>query len=79
MTQTITTIRPISLLPVISKIIEKFIYNQTYNYFDQNKILFAHQYGFRKEHSTELAVLELVDRTIYTLDKDETPINIFLD
>ena len=71
--------RPISLLPVISKIIEKVIYNQTYNYFDQNKILYAHQYGFRKQHSTELAVLELVDRTIYTLDKDETPINIFLD
>ena len=71
--------RPISLLPAISKIIEKVIYNQTYNYFDQNKILYAHQYGFRKQHSTELAVLELVDRTIYTLDKDETPINIFLD
>ena len=70
---------PISLLPAISKIIEKVIYNQTYNYFDQNKILYAHQYGFRKQHSTELAVLELVDRTIYTLDKDETPINIFLD
>ena len=57
--------RPISLLPAISKIIEKVIYNQTYNYFDQNKILYAHQYGFRKQHSTELAVLELVDRTIY--------------
>ena len=38
--------RPISLLPAISKIIEKVIYNQTYNYFDQNKILYAHQYGF---------------------------------
>ena len=71
--------RPISLLPAISKIIEKGIYNQTYNYFDQNKIFFAHQYGFRKQHSTELAVLELVDRTIYNLDNDETPINIFLD
>ena len=71
--------RPISLVHAISKIIEKVNYNQTYNYFDQNKILYAHQYGFRKQHSTELAVLELVDRTIYTLDRDETPINIFLD
>ena len=71
--------RPISLLPAISKIIEKVIYNQTYNYFDHNKIFYAHQYGFRKQHSTELAVLELVDRTIFTLDKDETPINIFLN
>ena len=56
--------RPIYLLRAISKIIEKAIYNQTYNYFDQNKILYAHQYGFRKQHSTELEVLELVDRTI---------------
>ena len=53
--------RPISLLPAISKIIEKVIYNQTYNYFDNNKIFYAHQYGFRKQHSTELAVLELVE------------------
>ena len=57
--------RPIYLLRAISKIIEKAIYNQTYNYFDQNKILHAHQYGFRKQHSTELEVLELVDRTIH--------------
>ena len=71
--------RPISVLPAISKIIEKVIYNQTYNYFDHNKIFYAHQYSFRKQHSTELAVLEHVDRTIFTLDKDETPINIFLD
>ena len=35
----INNYRPISLLPAISKIIEKVIYNQTYNYFDQNKIL----------------------------------------
>ena len=48
--------RPISLLPAISIIIEKVIYNQTYNYFDQNKILYAHQYGFRKQHPTELAL-----------------------
>ena len=41
--------RAISLLPAISKIIEKVIYNQTYNYFDQNNILYAHQYGFRKK------------------------------
>ena len=73
----INNYRPISLLPAISKIIEKVIYNQSYNYFDQITILYAHQYGFRKQHSTELAVLELVDRTIYTLDKDKHQLTYF--
>ena len=71
--------RPISLLPAVSKIIEKVIYNQVYNYFENHNVLYEHQYGFRKQHSTEHAVIELVDRTTIALDKDETPINIFLD
>ena len=44
--------RPISLLPAISKIIEKVIYNQTYNYFDQNKILYA--LNMVSENNTQL-------------------------
>ena len=51
--------RPISLLPAVSKIIEKVIYNQVYNYFENHNIFYDHQYGFRKQHSTEHAVLEL--------------------
>ncbi len=38
-----------------------------------------HQYGFRKEHSTELAVLELRDRLIECLDNGEIQVSIFLD
>ena len=37
------------------------------------------QYGFRKEHSTDLACVEIVDRIIQHLDNNETPINIYLD
>ena len=44
--------RPISLLPVIKKIIEKVIYNQLISYFDKHNLLFPHQYGFRSNHST---------------------------
>ena len=49
--------RPISLLPAVSKIIEKVIYNQVYNYFENHNILYDHQYGLRKLHSTEHTVL----------------------
>ena len=42
-------------------------------------MFFSSQYGFRSKHSTELAVLEVIDRVILQLDKKEVPINIFLD
>ena len=71
--------RPISILPAISKVFERIIFNQIHNYFHVNDLYFCSQYGFRKEHSTELAVLELVDRITQHLDKGTTPINVYLD
>ena len=47
--------RPISLLLLISKIIEKIIHDQTQNFLDENKILYKFQSGFRKNHSTSLS------------------------
>ena len=57
--------RPISLLPTISKVIEKIIFTQLSTYFNENKLIFDNQYGFRPKHSTEYAALELVDRIIF--------------
>ena len=45
--------RPISLLPLISKIIEKVIHDQTQSFLDENKILYSFQSGFRKKYSTD--------------------------
>ena len=53
--------RPISLLPSISKIFEKVIFNQMSEYFESNDLIFKNQYGFRKNHSTEFASLHLTD------------------
>ncbi len=74
-----TNYRPISLLPVISKIFERIIYNQVFEFFTKNKLFFKNQYGFRKGHSTEFATLEIIDRIICKMDKNETPINVYLD
>ena len=68
-----------SLLPAISKILEKNIFEQLSSYLRDSRLLFDHQYGFRPKHSTEYAALELIDRIITQLDKDEIPINIYLD
>ena len=71
--------RPISLLPAISKIFEKVVFNQLYEYFCTNNLFFQHQYGFRKKHSTNHAILELVDRILSEMDKGNNPITVFLD
>ena len=71
--------RPISILPVISKVLEKIIYKQLYCFFKEHDLLYESQYGFRTEHSTELAAMELIDRLILTMDNNETPLNIYLD
>ena len=47
--------RPISLLPSISKIFEKVILEQLTTYLIINNLIHKHQYGFRKNHSTEYA------------------------
>ena len=53
--------RPISLLSCVSKILERIISKQTTKYLEQNELLFENQYGFRKGHSTENALLKLTD------------------
>ena len=71
--------RPISILPTISKVFERIICNQIHEHFTTHNLYYAHQYGFRKGHSTEHAMLEVIDRILQHLDKGETPINIYLD
>ena len=53
--------RPISILPVLSKVLERAVHIQLYKYLQQNKILSPYQCGFRKCHSTEFASLTPVN------------------
>ena len=71
--------RPISILPAISKILEKNMFNQLYNYFNTNKLFSKSQYGFRENHSTQYAALELINRIISSMDTGEIPFNIYID
>jgi len=71
--------RPVSVLPSVSKVFERVIHNQLYSYFDINNLLYNSQYGFRCQHSTELAALETLDRIIDAMDMDKIPLNIYLD
>ena len=71
--------RPISLLPIMSKIIEKVAQKQLYDYMTKNKLFNNSQYGFRKNHSTEFAVIDFVDKAMKEIDKGLIPFSILID
>ena len=71
--------RPISLLPIISKIFEKVMYSRMYEFIQKYKILYDKQYGFQKGKSTEQALLNLQSNILSKLEKGLIPCSIFLD
>ena len=49
---TMSNYRPISILPIFSKIFEKLLYTRLSDFFDKNNVLYNRQFGFRRQHST---------------------------
>lgn len=72
-------LRPISILPVMSKVIEKIVYSQLKSHVDQANVLPVRQSGFRPGHSTTTALLDVVDDMLGAIDKSEVTISIMLD
>ena len=60
--------RPISVLPVISKIMERILYDQLYNYLTKFGLLSDSEFGFRKFHSTATALLDCTNDWYMNLD-----------
>ena len=71
--------RPISLLPTISKIFERVIHDQMYEYFNNFNLLAEQQYGFRKKHSTEYAAIKLIDHVSKQMENGKTPGCLYID
>jgi exonuclease III len=71
--------RPVSLLPSISKIIEKIVYKRMFGFINKYSLLHNLQFGFRSNHSTSHAVLKLVDSVTKYLDNSEFVVGVLLD
>jgi hypothetical protein len=71
--------RGISVLSPISKIFEKILASQISNYFEENKLFTIHQHGFRKSHSCEMALHELISDLNSARDKKLTTLLLFID
>ncbi len=77
--QLITNYRPISILSSLSKIFERTLFDQLSHFLEGTHQMNEHQYGYRKNHSTEWASMELVDRVVTDIDKHYIPFNVYID
>ena len=75
----INNYRPISVLPFFSKIFEKVIYNYLVDFMEKNNVIFKRQFGFRQKHSTQQAVITLVNNITNSLETGDIVISLFLD
>ena len=71
--------RPISILPIFSKILEKLVYKRLVNYLSKNNILYAKQFGFREKYSTSMALIEFTNLVTQALENKLIPLGVFLD
>ena len=60
---------PISLLPLVSKIIEKSIHFKIEDFLNKKKLIYIYQSGFRTNHSTDLCLAQLIDFVATGMDK----------
>ena len=71
--------RPISILPIISKIFERSVFNQVYSYLNDNWLLSKYQAGFRPKNSTMAALIQMCDEWYANMDKGKLNGVVFLD
>ena len=75
----INNYRPISLLSPFSKIFESHIHNNLNKFFSKHSVIYRNQFGFQKNNSTELAVINSINDIISSLDNKLVTCAIFLD
>ena len=71
--------RPISLLSVFSKILEKLMHKRLYSFLEKYDILHSLQFGFRAKHSTLHALISLTESVKQTVDESMFGCGVFID
>ena len=77
--QSMDNYRPISVLPVLSKVFEKVVHKQLSEYLEKNDLLSKNQYGFRNGRSTQQAITILTDHIATNIDKRKYTGAVFID
>ena len=75
----VTNFRPISILPILSKLLEKIIANQLSEFLENNNIISNTQHGFRRHLSTETALMKVTDKVYNNVDNNKITLLILCD
>ena len=71
--------RPVALLSILSKVLERVIFKQVVEYVEKNSLLHPSHHGSRAHHSTSTAVIEMYDGWVESLENDEMAGVMMLD
>ena len=71
--------RPISLLSIFDKIMEKLMHKQLYAFLEEHQVLFKNQFGFRKKCSTSHSLIEITEKIRESIDSGKYGCGIFID
>ena len=75
----INNYRPISISSFFSKVLEKIMHNYVMDCISEHEVIFKNQFGFRQKHSTQQAVISLMNNITSSLDAKDIVIGVFLD
>ena len=75
----ISNYRPIPILPVFSKVLERIMYNRVYIHLDSKGLLYEKQFGFQRNNSIEHTILQLTRDITDSSEKAEYTRGIFID
>ena len=78
-TQELNNFRPISLLSIFDKIVEKLMHSRLYDYLEEHQVLYKHQFGFRKMMSTGHSLIEITEEIKESIDNGRFGCGIFID
>ena len=78
-TQDVNNYRPISLLFIFDKIIEKIMHKHLYAFLEYHNILLQNQFGFRRNNSTVYALVQITEIIKGSIDKGKYGCGIFID
>ena len=71
--------RPIAILPLVSKVLERHIKKHLINFLTKYKLIYSHQSGFRENHSCQTALTAMVERWLEAIDNGDIVGAVFLD
>ena len=68
----VTNYRPISVLPILSKIAKRHVHNSLYSFLSENDLIYTRHSGFRPRFSTETALIDIkvIDDLLFNLDNN---------